>query len=551
MNKIKCRPGVPGIDKKILILLVVLSGILLPLALPNELFKYGVPYFSFFCITPLFIAISLSPSFRFTTLLGAIFGILKTIIGFYWLSFFGNYTVWTIGGVTFAYILYDSLLALYLHLFQKIGKKYRPFLLAAAWTLYEFLKSSGFLAFPWGLLPQTVHSILPLIQFVDITGIWGLSFLIALINAVISENLIKLPLPIKGQFKILKLLKRRDFSQIIFTCILIILTLIYGTIRYLIPIPVTNSVTVLLIQQNRDPWEHEPGSYEKSILLAESITEKAIMNKAEADPDIIVWSETSFQTPISANRRLFKLEHFPDENPFIDFVQRMNKYILVGAPYYEKENFNGAMNSTVLFSPKGEVVQYYGKQHPVPFVESIPFWELDFIKSFFINVVGIHGIWQMGNEYKIFNIPLKDGTSLNFSTPICFEDAFPDLCRRFILGGADLWINLSNVSWSQTESAEIQMLVASKFRAIENKRVLIRSTNSGVTCIIGPKGNVWKSIPLFTAEHLLFVVPVMKDKTLSAYTAFGDYFPYLVAIILILFIVFKTGKVFLSRISYK
>ena len=134
-------------------------------------------------------------------------------------------------------------------------------------------------------------------------------------------------------------------------------------------------------------------------------------------------------------------------------------------------------------------------------------------------------------------MPIRGGGTLKFGTPICFEDAYPDLCRRFILAGADAWINLTNVSWSQRESAEIQMFVAARFRAIENRRVMIRATNGGVTSIIGPKGEIMGILDLFTKDTLTAEVPIYRSRSLTAYTVFGDYFPMILAMILLGFLV--------------
>jgi apolipoprotein N-acyltransferase len=509
------------------IILTLFSALLLPLAVPNDLFPYGSPLLGFICLAPFFISLTLAPSFRFSALLGVIFGFITTVFAYYWLQYFGEYSFWTLGGTTFGYMLYKSLLASYLHGLSRVFPKYRPLVLAMAWTFYEFLKSSGFLGFPWTLMAHPVHSFLPLIQCVDITGIWGLSFLMALINAVIAEGLLFLPSIIIKPFTIKTLFSFRWTGQLLFTLILFAAALAYGTIRLIIPLPVIHEVKVLLVQQNRDPWERKAGSYEKSILTAQELTLQALGESNDKKPDIIIWNETSFQTPFYPDRVNSRLEHFPQQKPFLPFLREINRPFLVGAPVVIEKKIYSAMNATVLISADGEMINYYGKQHPVPFGESIPFWDCDHVRTFFRNVINISGIWEMGKESTVFTLPLEDGKQITFSTPICFEDAFPDLCRTFIRKGADLLINLTNVSWSKTESAERQMYVASKFRSIENKCFLLRSTNSGVTSVIDPKGHVVAVLPLFTPDYLLVTIPVQKETLPTPYTVCGDYFPLL------------------------
>ena len=142
-------------------------------------------------------------------------------------------------------------------------------------------------------------------------------------------------------------------------------------------------------------------------------------------------------------------------------------------------------------------------------------------------------MWVPGAEATIFSLPLRSGGLLRFATPICFEDAFPDLNRRYVRAGADMLINLTNDAWSQTVSAETQHFVAAKLRAVENRRVLIRATNGGVTGAIDPWGRVIGDVaPLFTATSLRLQVPVYRPRTDTPYTRFGDYLPPLVGALL-------------------
>lgn len=122
---------------------------------------------------------------------------------------------------------------------------------------------------------------------------------------------------------------------------------------------------------------------------------------------------------------------------------------------------------------------------------------------------------------------------MRFATPICFEDAFPDLNRRFIRAGADLLINLTNDAWSQTVSAETQHFVAAKLRAVENRRVLVRATNGGVTAAIDPWGRIiGNAAPLFTATWVRLQVPVYRPLADTPYTRFGDWLPPLLGLVL-------------------
>jgi len=168
-------------------------------------------------------------------------------------------------------------------------------------------------------------------------------------------------------------------------------------------------------------------------------------------------------------------------------------------------------------------VDSYAKIHPVPFAEAIPFWEYPAMRKFMQNVVGLQSGWVMGTERVIFQLPTISAGIVKFGAPICFEDAFAYLCREFVLGGAEILVNLTNDSWSLTDSAEIQHFVAARFRTVELRRTLVRSTNGGVSAVVLPDGSIQTMLPFFKEHAQLVEIPVyIEEKT--PYLLFGDFF---------------------------
>jgi apolipoprotein N-acyltransferase len=108
--------------------------------------------------------------------------------------------------------------------------------------------------------------------------------------------------------------------------------------------------------------------------------------------------------------------------------------------------------------------------------------------------------------------------------------------------GADILINLTNDAWSRTNSAQVQHFVVARFRSIEMKRILIRSTNGGLTAVIGPFGEIQKDLPMFKAAYLAADIPVLREDSLTPYTLYGDYFPIILGIFLIFLLVREAAK---------
>jgi apolipoprotein N-acyltransferase len=525
----------PPANRGVLFGLVLLSAVLLPLALPNELFRTGNPALGPFCIAPVFVAVSLAPTFGAAAILGLVFGAVSTALSSFWLMFFQDFSVWTYGGVIIGYMGYNALLFAFLRGFGAVARRYRPFVFAMAWALYEYFKSVGFLGYPWGLVAYPLSDYLPLVQFIDTTGIWGMSFLAALVNALVAEWGMYAwgaapPFPwvsLRGPARIVwRSILVRDAA---FVGIVLASVIGYGSYRLAQPERAGRTANLLLVQQNIDPWDSGKARAGPTKINQDLTLEG--LARATGPVDLVAWSETSV---MDAYVNLG--DGFDRKSSMVPFAQQAAVPILFGGVVIVDARRNLFQNAAILISPEGRVVDTYGKMHPVPFAESIPFFSLPPVQWFFTRVVGVWFPWAQGNRYTIFRVPLSRGGDMAFGAPICFEDAFSNLCRRFILQGADLWMNLTNDYWSKTKSSEYQHFQVARFRTVENRRVLVRSTNGGVTAVVDPKGRVIAMLPMFERATLEVSVPV-SDGALTPYTILGDWFPWVLAGALLLLLV--------------
>ena len=171
----------------------------------------------------------------------------------------------------------------------------------------------------------------------------------------------------------------------------------------------------------------------------------------------------------------------------------------------------------------GEIVDTDPKIHLVPFTESFPFKrQLPGIYQW-LKEADTH-FWKQGTEFVVFDTGAgSGGPRVRFSTLICFEDTFGYLGREFVRRGAQVLVNMSNDSWSASVPAEMQHLMLGLFRAVENRRSMVRSTNGGMTAIIDPDGRLLQVLEPFTADYLIGAVPVV-DGPHTLYTRWGDWF---------------------------
>ena len=540
---------------------ILLSSILLPLSLPNEIFVYGNPYIGIIALIPLYIGLILIENHGFAALIFGFYGAITHCLSSYWLWYFKDFALWTLGSTTLVYFIFYFVVGGWLSWGMKKSGLFRPLVFVLGWTIYEYFKSNGFLGYPWGLLAYAWNTVTAFNQIADIAGIPVITFILALINASIGETLHELTF---GKFRFLLKTDLSGFqparksllSKIsnckyyitsigwryaVFAMIAVAAGFSYGFIRLSIPVRTEKHFNAVLVQQNSDSWSTSEQFVLRTCI---QLSEKA-MNSVKKKADIVIWNESNLDFPYSDMRKRYL--NIPVEESLITFIKKSNTYFLFGGPVvedYNPENFK-AYNSAIFVAPDSKQIDVYNKMQLVPFAEVIPLMEYDWFRKFMTNVVGLGGGWEMGKEIKVFHLPVSDGSSVKIGVPICFEDAFALVCRKFYGKGADILVNITNDSWSKTVSAEVQHFVAARYRAIEHHKTLVRSTNSGVTTVIDAYGRSIFTLPLFKSESIFFEIPVYKPEKSTIYAWFGDWFAILCIIVSVIIIFF----LFLEEIS--
>jgi apolipoprotein N-acyltransferase len=285
------------------------------------------------------------------------------------------------------------------------------------------------------------------------------------------------------------------------------------------------SVRLALVQQSMDPRKDD---YNEDFDVLRKLTEETLPR----DPDLVVWSETAFVPNI---RRWSKED--PAVYPyaalvrdFLAWQRSINRWLITGNDDYTLNEQTGERldyNGSVLFSPQGERVETYHKLHLVPFTEYFPYKkQLPGVFKLLENFDAY--LWEPGDRRVVFRHP-----KVALSTPICFEDAFADDVRRFVIAGAQVIINLSNDYWSLTDTEAMQHASNAVFRAVENGVPLARASASGLTCLVDPTGRIRARAPLYQESAIVVDVPVASPPR-TLYNRWGDWFPIAMALFLFL-----------------
>jgi apolipoprotein N-acyltransferase len=183
-------------------------------------------------------------------------------------------------------------------------------------------------------------------------------------------------------------------------------------------------------------------------------------------------------------------------------------------------------NSAALLDASGRRVFAYDKIHLVAFGEYVPLrnW-LTFAEKMTAEV----GDFRAGTTYAIGELAAAAGVTGKFGVVICFEAVFPDLVRKFVLGGAELLVNISNDGWFGRSGAPAQHAAMARVRAIENRRWLLRATNTGETLVVDPYGRETVRLEPGVRGVLTAGYDFRSDRTL--YSRFGDWLAWLSTIV--------------------
>lgn len=411
--------------------------------------------------------------------------------------------------------------SLYYQLRRKTSLLLSLFGLMGFWISYEFLHASWDLAFPWMTLGNGFANFHQLIQWYDMTGIYGGSMWIWLVNILVFV----LYLNRKGIYQL-----RNRLVPILCLVLILAVPATYSLFRYFNYEEHQNPAQVVVVQPNVNPYIKFRISPEEQLNTLFSLSNSI----AKPNTEFFIWPETA----LSQNGD-FDEENLRETYSYQRILQFLDQYkngnVLSGiesyqlynyaktttareiAPHIYQDNFNAA--TLIDYSSK---LQFYHKSKLVPGVEQMPFGAaMNFLKPLFKAFGGTTGGYGKQAEPSVFYAQ----SGIGAAPVICYESIWGDYVAKYVKKGAQFIAIITNDGWWGNTSGKDQHLQYAKLRAIENRRWVARSANTGISGFINQRGDIVQRTKWWEPAALNQEINLNEEITI--YTKTGDIAAYL------------------------
>lgn len=505
---------------------VILTGILGFLIHPFVLFGYNFPdvgFLAWIFLVPLILGIH-----RYKLWHKLILSLLSAMIMYFGILYWFMTAMQVYGGLNFfegfaamaiAVAMMSVIFALFLTCACWINHivKIPFFILLPLFMVTEEMAITHipFGGFPWALVAYSQHEWVQFFQWIDHTGVLGLSLFIYLINGLFADGL-------------LLFIHRKQIdkmvSRYLLIFVLVILSLYCSFLsnrNYDTHKTSKGSLNVGMVQGNiSQDMKWDPYHAEDNLNVFLKLTNTAVKDGA----DVVIWPETAY--PYGIREEKLAQEKFLDK-------EHLSTPLIFGAVVaHSAVGQKTIHNSVVMADVDANMKDVYHKMHLVPFGEYLP---LKKYLSFLPNLTKSIGEFDAGEKYVLFDV-----SGIKLASLICFEDIFQEQARENSLRNADILVNFTNDAWYGDTSAQYQHLVFSQFRALENRRYLLRVTNTGISAVINPSGVVIDQLEPFKESYLLANLKI--EEMQSYYTLHGDYWVKWVAILSGLILIYTAIK---------
>ena len=469
--------------------------------------KFGHPAFAWIALTPLLVAVALEQTSGRSMLRIVRLGLLTGVV------YFGGTLYWVVGVMTtygglpwLVALLVGALLVAYVAIYPAVfallvARAVRTFgvlgvwLAPCFWVATEWVRSSFGGGFPWVLFGASQARVVPIVQVASVTGVYGLSWLLALVGAAAAAVVLSR--------------RRTHLAGAALVGVLVVATATVGAMRVREGSLVTRGapLRVGLIQGNVEQDVKWNPQFADPIMGRQLDLSRRVIGQGAA---LVIWPESSIPF------------YFNDEPARAEPVRRLAAQaqtpFLIGTDEFERTATGDKYyNSAVLVGPDGRSRSSYHKMRLVPFGEFVPMKRLLFFVGPLVQAVSD---FSPGTEPYVFDI---DG--YHVSVAICYESVYPWIGRAFVQRGSELLATVTNDAWFDRSSAAYQHFEQAGLRAVEEGRYVVRAANTGISGAVDPYGRPLVETRLFDLTAVTVDVRLLTDRTI--YSRFGDIIAWL------------------------
>lgn len=503
--------------------LSLLSGLLLTSAWPNTALTIGL---LFAWVPLLLMAHQKGPTFPLLRYVGLSLFIWNT--GTTW--WLWNSTGF---GAVAAIVINTTLMCIPWWGFMKMRKYFSEslslFALVVFWLTFEYVHLNWSISWPWLTLGNGLSAFTSYIQWYEYTGVGGGSLLIWIINLLVFRSMVSLK---EGKTK-------TAFYFSGFALFLIAL-LVFISMQLL---PQKNKVAkktnVVVVQPNMDPYQKF-----ETLTTADQVNRlvQLSVNAIDSNTVMVIWPETAmsaadWQDNIKVNPYYQPIFQFVAAHPSIQLIsgiETFKQYGNIAATKTARKTNDGiyydAFNAAVRLQSNQEPV-YYNKSKLVPGVESLPSF-LRFMAPVFEQFGGSTGGYGVSDTAVVFRDPI---TQMNAAPIICYESIYGEYVTNYVRSGASMLAIMTNDGWWGNTPGHQQHLYYAKLRAIETRRWVARSANTGISAFINPRGEIEQSLAWDKRGAIKMAIPA--EQSISFYVRYGDIIFKIAAVLTAFFVV--------------
>lgn len=422
--------------------------------------------------------------------------------------------------------------------FEILGRRIGLIVLVTNWVAFEFLLMNSQISWPWLFLGNAFADNVSLIQWYEFTGQFGGSVWILIVNVLLYE-LMRLVIEKKERKLLIKL------SLIV--CFVLLFPLGYSLFRYNTYIEKCNPVKVLIIQPNIDPYKEK-----FSIPVQAQLDNILKIARQFSDPevDFFIAPETAitygvWENDISSNNYVKSIRELLKDNPNTKFIigavtlKKYSEGINKSETAVESGssgNYFDMFNSSLQIDTSLNVLIYH-KSKLVPGIEMLPypkmFW---FLKDFMLDLGGMTGSYGTQKEREVF---YHEKLGVAVGVPVCYESVYGQFISEFVLKGAEILFIITNDGWWGNTPGYKQHLNFSRLRAIETRRSIARSANTGISCIINQRGDVVQKLGWWQQGAIKAYINT--NDSITFYVKNGDYLARMAVVISVLILIMQIG----------